>query len=173
MMRAYERATVSSSTLSSTNSLFEGAAETGGGGGGGGGERSVAKEGTIAGGMGAGGEDADAGGGAVVGIALLVFVLSAVVPSRTRRFLERVFEVVEAGGRVCFRDYGRELVRGGGADYSSSVVYSCEHTTPCPPFFRRVHFPPPSSVHRHPNSLSLSLSPLGFHPSLRHAHASI
>ena len=52
--------------------------------------------------------------GAVVGIALLVFVLSAVVPSRTRRFLERVFEVVEAGGRVCFRDYGREFLRGGG-----------------------------------------------------------
>ncbi|KAL3761558.1 hypothetical protein ACHAW5_010727 [Stephanodiscus triporus] len=83
---AYERA-ISRSTSS------EGAA---GGGG------SVVERGMIVGGGGA--ADGDATG--VVGISLLIFVLSAVVPSRARRFLERVYDVTRAGGKVCFRDYG-------------------------------------------------------------------
>ncbi|KAL7550453.1 hypothetical protein ACHAWF_016141 [Thalassiosira exigua] len=40
------------------------------------------------------------------GVVLLVFVLSAVPPSRTSGFLRRIFRVTKPGGAVCFRDYG-------------------------------------------------------------------
>jgi len=42
----------------------------------------------------------------VAGIVLMVFVLSAVTPSRAGRFLEQVYQTTKPGGKVCFRDYG-------------------------------------------------------------------
>ena len=45
-------------------------------------------------------------GGNIVGIVLLVFVLSAVTPSRVTHFITNVFLITEPGGKVCFRDYG-------------------------------------------------------------------
>jgi hypothetical protein len=47
-------------------------------------------------------------GEGIVGIVLLVFVLSAVTPSRVEHFMRNVFLVTRPGGKVCFRDYGRE-----------------------------------------------------------------
>jgi len=46
--------------------------------------------------------------GGIVGIVLLVFVLSAVTPSRVEHFMRNVFLITKPGGKVCFRDYGRE-----------------------------------------------------------------
>ncbi len=54
------------------------------------------------------GESFMLGGDSIVGIVLLVFVLSAITPSRVYRFLENVFRITKPGGKVCFRDYGRE-----------------------------------------------------------------
>mmetsp|Transcript_35003 Transcript_35003/g.84498 ORF Transcript_35003/g.84498 Transcript_35003/m.84498 type:complete len:371 (-) Transcript_35003:184-1296(-) len=45
-------------------------------------------------------------GGGIAGIVLMVFVLSAVTPSRVSRFLEQVYQTTKNGGKVCFRDYG-------------------------------------------------------------------
>ena len=42
----------------------------------------------------------------VAGIVLMVFVLSAVTPSRVERFLEQIYQTTKPGGKVCFRDYG-------------------------------------------------------------------
>ena len=89
---AYERAT-------SRSTSSEGEAGEGG---------SVVERGMVVGVRGV----ADGNATGVVGISLLVFVLSAVVPSRARRFLEWVYNVTRAGGKVCFRDYGRELYGG-------------------------------------------------------------
>ena len=36
----------------------------------------------------------------------MVFVLSAVTPSRVERFLEQIYQTTKPGGKVCFRDYG-------------------------------------------------------------------
>ncbi|KAL7525976.1 hypothetical protein ACHAXR_001247 [Thalassiosira sp. AJA248-18] len=44
--------------------------------------------------------------GGIVGIVLMVFVLSAVTPSRVGQFLEQVYQTTTPGGKVCFRDYG-------------------------------------------------------------------
>lgn len=53
-----------------------------------------------------GGRDNDG----IVGIAMMVFVLSAVMPSRVDRFLEQVKRALAPGGKVCFRDYGCKLL---------------------------------------------------------------
>ncbi len=42
----------------------------------------------------------------IAGIVLLVFVLSAVSPSRVNRFIKNVFLITKPEGKVCFRDYG-------------------------------------------------------------------
>ena len=42
----------------------------------------------------------------VAGIVLLVFVLSAVTPTRVNRFIQQIYETTAPGGKVCFRDYG-------------------------------------------------------------------
>ena len=42
----------------------------------------------------------------VAGIVLMVFVLSAVTPSRVERFLQQIYQTTKPGGKVCFRDYG-------------------------------------------------------------------
>jgi len=42
----------------------------------------------------------------VAGIVLLVFVLSAVTPTRVNRFVQQIHETTAPGGKVCFRDYG-------------------------------------------------------------------
>eukprot|EP00581_Thalassiosira_minuscula_P008510 CAMPEP_0183707896 /NCGR_PEP_ID=MMETSP0737-20130205/4316_1 /TAXON_ID=385413 /ORGANISM="Thalassiosira miniscula, Strain CCMP1093" /LENGTH=378 /DNA_ID=CAMNT_0025935635 /DNA_START=9 /DNA_END=1145 /DNA_ORIENTATION=- len=52
------------------------------------------------------GDDSHPDEGGIVGIVLMVFVLSAVTPSRVNRFLEQVYQTTKHGGRVCFRDYG-------------------------------------------------------------------
>ena len=43
----------------------------------------------------------------IASVVLLVFVLSAVAPSRVGRFLKQVYETTKPGGNVCFRDYGK------------------------------------------------------------------
>ena len=43
----------------------------------------------------------------IAGIVLMVFVLSAVTPTRVHRFLEQVHQATKPGGMVCFRDYGK------------------------------------------------------------------
>jgi len=52
-------------------------------------------------------DDVDRG---IVGIVLMVFVLSAVTPSRVDRFLQQVYRTMKPGGKVCFRDYGKKPI---------------------------------------------------------------
>ena len=71
--------------------------------------------------------------GGVVGITLMVFVLSAVTPSRVCRFLDQVYQTTKAGGKVCFRDYGvydMPMLR-----FDSSAA--CKSTTSDDPVFVR------------------------------------
>ncbi|KAL9179550.1 hypothetical protein ACHAXT_008840 [Thalassiosira profunda] len=41
----------------------------------------------------------------IAGIVMMVFVLSAVAPSRVPRFLEQIYQTTQPGGKVCLRDY--------------------------------------------------------------------
>lgn len=63
----------------------------------------------------------------LVGIVLMVFVLSAVTPSRVGRFLEQVYEATKPSGRVCFRDYGKKLLN----QHSICRVRSARHSLEC------------------------------------------
>ena len=42
----------------------------------------------------------------IAGIVLMIFVFSAVTPTRVNRFLQQVYQTTRPGGKVCFRDYG-------------------------------------------------------------------
>jgi hypothetical protein len=121
----------------------------------------------LGGGLGAERDIAFEGGrGRVVGVVLMIFVLSAVVPRRVRRFLDRVFEITNAGGRVCFRDYGRELP--GDADFESiqsPFLTSDDSWLIVPPSIKISSFFSPSFYMDYPSLIVYDMPMLRFDPS--------